>query len=70
MEERDKQREEEQKERRGGELKPDFPGKKRPISYPIHHEDLIQKTAFLSLFKAYFCQFLLGNQNKTQDNAI
>ena len=47
MVERDKLRGCEQKERRGGELNPDFPGE-RPMSYPLdHHEDLTQKIAFL-----------------------
>ena len=54
MVERDKLREYEQKERRGRELNPDLPGE-RPMSYPLDHEDLIQKVAFLSGFELYFC---------------
>ena len=69
MEERDKLREEEQKEGRGGELNPDLPGE-RPMSYPIHHVDWMQKISFLPEFNLYFCQFLLGNQSKTRDIAI
>ena len=54
MVERDKLREWEQKERRARELNPDLPGE-RPMSFPLDHEDLIQKDAFLSGFKIYFC---------------
>ena len=54
MEERDNLREQEQKERTGWELNPDLPGE-RPMSYPLDHEELIQKDAFLSGFKLYFC---------------
>ena len=53
MEERDKLREEEQKERRGQGLNPGLPGE-RPMSHPIDQEDLIHKIAFLSGFKLYF----------------
>ncbi len=69
MNRRDKVRVEKQKERSGQGLNPDLPGE-RPMSYPIHHEDLMQNIAFLSGFKLYFCQFLLGNQSKTLDIAI
>ena len=53
MEERDKLREEEQKERRCRGLNPDLPGE-RPMSYPLDHKDLIQKVVFLSGFELYF----------------
>ena len=54
MEERDNLREQEQKEGTGQGLNPDLPGE-RPMSYPLDHEELIQKDAFLSGFKLYFC---------------
>ena len=69
MEERDNLRENEQKEGIGWELNPELPGE-RPMSFPLDHEDLIQKDAFLSGFKLYFCQFLLGNQSKIREIAI
>ena len=65
MEERDKLREEKQKGKRGQELNPDLPGE-RPISYPIHQEDLIQKTAFLFEFNLYFLNVCLENRAKLE----
>ena len=53
MVERDKLRELEQNVRRGRELNPDLPGE-RPMSYPLDHEDLIQKAAYFSGFELYF----------------
>ena len=52
MEERDNLREQEQKDRPG--IEPDLPGE-RPMSYPLDHEDLMLKNAFLFGFKLYFC---------------
>ena len=54
-----------QKERRGQGLNPGLPGE-RPMSYPIDHEDLIHKVAFLSGFKLYFCQFFLETRAKLE----
>ena len=44
----------EQKKRTGWELNPDLQGE-RSMSYPLDHEKLIQKQAFLSGFNLYFC---------------
>ena len=65
MGERNKLREEEQKGRRGQGLNPGLPGE-RPMSYPIDHEDLIYKVAFLSGFKLYFCHFFLETRAKLE----
>ncbi len=57
MEERDKVRVEKQKKRRDRGLNLNHPGNK-PMSYPIHHEDLMQNTAFcldLSFIFVNFC---------------
>ena len=54
MVERDKLGEYVRNKRRGRELNPDLRGE-RPMSYPLDHEEFIQKDAFLSGFNLYFC---------------